>query len=509
MQTMNNIYKYFALLAITALVCVSCQKENDEWMPSGRKNVMIELSVEAAELTRATPTDMEKSINSLRIYAFSEGRQAGYIYRAATAPGTPFYMDLELPENGVYDVDFYLIANELEMTDGNATLQLNENMTKAQLEAIRFTGISKREALPLYAKKTAAINVDEVNNMLNTEEGHENHSVLTQSIAFELERPITKLSVYAAKVTGAESTPQISKVELLDGGTRQYNYLYPQTEEVLAAIPSSDNNRILLNTVVQINQEVTKGSTEAKDPTNYNEQMVGVYLPEVSFGATTWDVPSGNNKAAVLRVEYALGAGQEIRNAFIYLPKLQRNHHVKVCILINAEGQLIVNYDVAKWDDYVMPDYRFDYPTHSYLMEAIPTTGTESTVPSVAATMKETVPFKGYFQMTQPAIDAWTPTLLGLNASNCEVRVFESDTNTEVLTFPIAASDKWYRIEVWSLGGGKMPVGEEVNLAISYKATGLTESEFLLINGSAQNFYWPYGGTSAQDANYVIITMVN
>ena len=509
MQTMNYIYKYFSLLAITALACVGCQKENDEWMPTGKKNVMIELSVEAAELTRAIPTDMEKSINSLRIYAFSEGRQAGYIYRAATAPGAPFYMDLELPESGVCDVEFYLIANEAEMANENATVQLNDNMTRTQLEFLRFTGISKGETLPMYAKKTAAINVDAVNNMLNTEAGHENHVVLSQTIAFELERPIAKLSVYAAKVAGTESTPQISKMELLAGGTRQYNYLYPQPEEVLGAIPSRANNRILLNSVVPVNKAITKGSSEAKDPTNYSEVVMGAYLSEVSLGATAWDIPSGNDKAAVLRVEYALGAGQEIKNAFIYLPKMQRNHHVKVCILINAEGQFIVNYDVAEWDDYVMPDYRFEYPTHSYLMDAIPTTGTESTAPSVSATMKENVPFKGYFQMTQPAVDAWTPTLLGLNASNCEIRVFESDTNIEVFDFPITASNKWYRIEVWPLDGGKMPVGEEVNLAISYKATGLTESEFLLINGSAQNFYWPYEGTSAQDANFVIITMVN
>ena len=509
MQTMNNIYKCFTLLALTALAFVGCQKENDEWMPASKKNVMIELSVEAAELTRAIPTDMEKAIKSLRIYAFYEGRQAGYIYRAATAPGAPFYMDLELPENGVHNVEFYLIANEAEMADENATVQLYENMTKTQLESLRFTGISKGESLPMYAKKTAAINVDAVNNMLNAEVGHENHMVLTQTIAFELERSIAKLSVYAAKVTGAESTPQISKVELLAGGTRQYNYLYPQAEDVLGAIPSRANNRTLLNAVVAVNKAITKGSSEAKDPANYSEVIVGTYLSEVSFGATAWDVPSGENKAAVLRIEYALGVGQEVKNAYIYLPKMQRNHHVKVCILINAEGQLIVNYDVAEWDDYAMPDYRFEYPTHSYLMDAIPTTGSEATAPSTSATMKENVPFKGYFQMTQPAVDAWTPTLLGLNASNCEIRVFESDTNIEVFDFPIAASDKWYRVEVWSLGGGKMPVGEEVKLAISYMATGLTESEFLLINGSTQNFYWPYEGASEQDANYVIITMVN
>ena len=81
-------------------------------------------------------------------------------------------------------------------------------------------------------------------------------------------------------------------------------------------------------------------------------------------------------------------------------------------------------------------------------------------------------------------------------------------TNIEVTTFPIAASDKWYRIEVWPLTG-KMETGEEVMLGISYTASGLTESEFLLINGSNLEYYWPYNGTSKQDAEYVIITMKN
>ena len=511
MQTINNIYKYFTLLAATVLICVGCQKESEEWMPIGKKNVMIELSVEAAELTRATPTDMEKIIHSLRIYAFFEGRQAGYIYRASTAPGTPFYMDLELPENGVHDVDFYVIANDSELANENSVVSLGENMTKAQLEVIRFTSLTTGQSLPMYAKKTAAINVDAINSTLNEAVGHENHFVLTQTIAFSLERPIAKLSVYAAKIAGTQSNPQISKVELLSGGTRQYNYLFPQNEEILGAIPSRANNRTLLNSVVTVNKEINKESSEVNNPASYSDVVIGPYLSEVSFGATAWDVPSGNDKAAALRVEYALGEGQEIKNAFIYLPKVQRNHHIKVCILINAEGQLIVNYDVADWDDHAMPNYKFEYPTHSYLRESIPTTGTENSVPSAAATMKENVPFKGYFQMTQPAIDQWTPTLLGLNASNCEIRVFEADTNIEIATmdFPISASDKWYRIEVWPLDGGNMPVGEEVRLAISYTATGLTESEFLLINGSAQEFYWPYTGTSVQDANYVIITMVN
>ena len=55
----------------------------------------------------------------------------------------------------------------------------------------------------------------------------------------------------------------------------------------------------------------------------------------------------------------------------------------------------------------------------------------------------------------------------------------------------------------------KLDAGDEVRLAITYKASGFDELEYMLINGSYMEYYWPYDGTSQEDANYVIITMVN
>lgn len=511
MRMMNNIYKYVALLAFTAVVSAGCQNETDEWIPNGKKSVMVELSVSASELTRATPTDVEKTINSLRIYAFSGDKMAGYVSRTSIAPGTPFYMDLELPETGTHNVDFYVVANEGGMVDDdNAVVTLKDKMTKAELEAIRFTSFNTGNVLPMYAKQTEAINIDAVRNVANTIEGHEGHFMLTQTIAFQLARPIVKLSVYAAKTAGASNNPQISEVELLNGGTRQYNYLYPQSNDVLQAIPPRANNHMLQSTTVTITKEITNGTEAAKDPANYDEVSIGKYLFEVPFGSNAWNMSSGHPNAAVLHVEYAAGGGHEVKHAYINLPKLQRNHHVKVCILINAEGQIEVNYDVADWEDVAMPDYHFDYPTHSYLRELIPTTPEEAQAkPSGPAQMSESNPFVCYFQMIQPAEDKWRPTLRGLYANNCDVWVYEVETNTLITEseYPISASEKWYRIEVEPKAG--MGIGEEVELAIPYTSTGMTQNEFLLINGTTLEYYWPYSGASTQDANYVIITMVN
>ena len=509
MQTINRIYQYIVLAMTAATILSSCQKEIDEWSIDTKKTVTVSLNVEAREFTRALPDNMEKAINSLRIYAFYGNKQVGHIYREATVPGIPFYMDLELPEHGTHEVDFYLIANEAEMANENGTVALTENITEAQLAEIKFTGISKGESLPMYDVKTEGINVDQFSNTANTSDGHEGHTMLNQTINFNLERPIAKLSIYAAKAKGASTNPLISKVELQAEGTRQYNYLFAKNREILNAIPSRRNNRALLNTTVEISRGVESGSEAAKEPNNYNEIVTNQYLSEVGCGASTWNTPSGYSNAAVLHVEYALGAGKALQNAYVYLPEVKRNHHIKVCILFNAEGQIIVNYEVADWEDNEMQNYHFDYPTHSYLRESIPTTEDEiSSKPSGEATMAEGNPFKGYFQMSQPANDAWTPTLLGLNGADNEIRVYEAHTDIEVTTFPIPASDNWYRIEVWPLTG-KMETNEEAILGISYTASGLTESEFLLINGSNLEYYWPYNGTSQQDAEYVIITMKN
>ena len=504
-----NIYilKYMLLAVLVAFG--ACQRNEEEWIANGDRNVTIELSVSTADITRATPTAMEQAINSLRVYAFRNDKPIGYIFREATSAGTPFYMDLQLPESGIHDVEFYIIANEGEMADENSALVLSQNMSKSDLEAIKFTGLVEGKALPMYAKSVKSINVANVSQSGNSIEGHEGHFVLNESLAFSLYRPIAKLSLYGAKISGYGSNPQIRKAELLPAGTRQYNYLFPQEESILNAIPSRANSRVFTSSTVTITNSVEKGSSAAAQPENYTKVFENGYVSEVAVGASAWNQPSGSSNAAVLHVEYALGEGKEVLNSYIYLPALVRNHHIKVCILFNAEGQIVANYEVAEWDESEMQDYHFDYPTHSYLMEAIPTTADEGPQqPSAEATMAENRPFVGYFQMSKPGNDAWTPTLLGLNGNKCEIRVYDVESGNEMLNFPIDASEKWYRVEVWP-SVGKMEVGKETMLAISYTASGLVESEFLLINGSTNNYYWPYSGSSAQDANYVIITMVN
>ncbi|MBO4936105.1 MAG: hypothetical protein J6C94_04970 [Alistipes sp.] len=510
MQRNSNIYSRFALLLVAAitLLLAGCNRGEEVWMPSSR-TVTIELSV-SDNATRTELTATESVINELRIYAFYNDRLAGFASRGNTAMGEPFYMDLELPESGTHTVEFYAIANENELGYENGVVVLDEQMTKSELEAIRYTGAVTGTSLPMYCKTSADINVEALSSEVNTAEGHNGHFILSQKVALTLERSLAKLSFYATKIEGAATSPQIHGINYLAQGTRQYSYLFPQDEATLAAIPQRANDRILFSGVAEITGSVAANDAAARENlANYNTIFTDEYFGEVTSGATAWDTPSMDVNAGVLHVEYCLGEGQQLRHGYIFLPPILRNHHIKVCLLINSEGGIIINYTVAPWEDGNVEDLQFDYPTHSYIRESIPTTDSESTAkPSAAATMSESKPFTGYFQMTYPEHDRWTPTLLGLNGSLCTISVFDIETGQQVESFPVEASSKWYRIEV-APNVGHMEVGDEVLLAISYSAQGFETLEYMLINGSHGNYYWPYSGATAQDANYVIITMTN
>lgn len=503
MKKVYNIFINTVICLSVAMISFGCMLEK-EGPSADNQSVMIELNVSSSDLTKATPTDAEKKIETLRIFAFSGERLAGHLYTEAAAVGESMFMHLELPETGSHPVDFYLIANEGEMAYQNGTVELSSNMTRAQIEAVKFTGIVTYNALPLWGYKNVMINVDNVKEA--TMNGHEGHLMLDQTVEFSLSRSLAKLSLYAAKKTGTASDPQILNVKLLAGGTREYSYLFPQEDDVLNAVVSRANDRDLFISTAVVDKEADASTQNEAD---YKQIFTGKYLPEVTYGSSQWNVASGEERAAVLHVEYNLGAGQERKNAYIYLPAIVRNTHLKVCIFINANGQIIVNYKVAEWDaDDMWGDggLQFSYPTHSYIRESVPVTDADvAQKPSKAAEMSEGNPFVCYFQMTAPANEDWTPTLLGVDSEKCEVKVYTMDGTSEITTRPIQASDDWYMIKVTPL---TMIPGETVNLAITYKPIWSDLHEYLLINGSKNEYYWPYDGAAEdQDANYIIVTM--
>lgn len=511
---MKNIMIKTALAIIAAVLTTGCIFEKMD-MPKDLQNVMILLNVTNQDMqTKATPTESESKINSLHIYAFCEGRPAGYMLRQVTEQNTPFLMDLLLPAvvpggteaQNTHDVQFYLVANAESMLYENVPISLDESTTQAELEALTFTGIVQNSPLPLYCKQTEAINVADYTS--TDAAGHEEHYCLAQKVSFPLSRSFAKISVYGAKPAGLRTSPRILSVEMLAKGTRQYGYIFEQTDDVINAIPSRANNLVLLSTPVSVGEL----SGSADSPSSYTEVMTRpTYISEVAVGSDSWNVDSGHDNAVVLKIDYVINDGGQTKTAHVYMPKIVRNHHYKVLCLFSEveEGQIIINLSVADWDK-VEVDYTFDYPTHSYLRQSIPTTQAEvAAKPSSEAVMSDTQPFVGYFQMTAPGSDTWIPTLVGAHTDDAVITVYKrNDDNSEsnILNsdWPMQAGSNWYKIVVTPKND--FVVGDSVNLAITYTAVGgFTTSEYLLINGSSGEYYWP----GSVDANFVTITMTN
>lgn len=502
MQKIINITLKAVLTAFLAVFATGCITDKFD-TSNGLQSVMLQVNISAGEMTKADPTAAESAINTVRIYAYrTDGTQAGHFYSAAVSD-EPIVMDLTLPEKGTHDVKFYVFVNEASMHFID-NFMFGEEMTQAQLSAARFHNVDPSYGFPMYCEQTEAINVDNVSQTANNMEGHEGHFYLVQQVNFGLIRPMAKLSVYAAIADGgASGSIAIHNVEFAVNGTRVYNYLLPQTPEVLATVPTRSLGRdliahdMILSTIIDKNNE-----TARNNPDNYDFIANGQYLGEVEVGDKDWSTME-SDRQAVLHVQYSVGGSGKIQHGYVFLPAIVRNTHYKVCILINSEGSIMINYFVAPWDDAGKTEMVFDYPTHTYLRCAT----NETEKPASRAEMSETQPFIGYFKMSYPDNEEWTPVLLN-NAEECDMAVYKVGETTPV-TGPVKAdSDNWYRIEIKLKSRSMLQVGDEVELGITYAPDYLQDRyDYLMINGSQGNYHWPYDGASEQDPNKVIITV--
>lgn len=491
MKTFRIFYSLTVLL--TAFVLSGCA-EKESYEPL-EKLVTLQISVETKETTKADKSVDEKTIGSVRIYAYRKdtGSQVGHYFRGM-ASTEPIYMDLALPERGLHDVEFFLIANETSVRL-SSDFAFTERISKEQLMQARFVAIEQSGGIPLYCEDEATINVDNVYNNINTLPGHEGHEVLVQKLDFTLSSSISKLSVYAAMAEGV-STTKIHYVGILKGGLRQYMYFLPTDDQTLASVPERAVGRDLMTAEMALTKHAAHGSQNTDD---YNLLVADHYIPETEVGSEFLDVKASDRQATI-HVQYSVGEGGELRNGYIYMPKIERNTHYRVCLLITSEGRIILSYKVAPWEKVNMTELWFDYPTHSFLEDDV-----DGEKPAAPATMSQSRPFVGYFKMSYPATESWRPTLIGDNATKVDVTIYNG---IKPVTPPVMADGQnWYRIEVSP--HDNLPVGSEVELGITYSPDFSVNGqyEFLLINGSQNNWYWPYEGASEQDANKVIITV--
>lgn len=506
MQTINKIMKKAALAIIAAVLATGCIFEKDS-MPRGLQSVMIQLDVSpGSEMTKATeaPTSAEQAINTLRVYAFHGNRMCGY-YHLANKYAGPVIMDLVLPD-GTSDVDFYIIANEAGMHLTDDSPSLTENTTIEQLKNIRFSALESTGGMPMYCVQRESIDVSKVAGE-NTAAGHKGHIVLDHHVNAVLARPVAKLAVYAAKADANAPDIRIKEVKMLAKGTRQFNYLLEQPAN-LADIPSRLNDRDLL---VPEYVTVSSAYTDRNDVSQFTPVGDPVYLSEVNVGSSSWDVNPGDEvKSVVLLIEYSEGTGTDVKRGYVYMPQIERNSFYKVLCGFRSNGTINITYIVADWEEAEMWDNGlvFDHPTHSYLMPSY----SDGNRPAGEAVMEYAADgsgaFKAYFQMQYPEHQTWDPTLLDGNPGDYTVEVWDY-LETQQITDPaqfVSAVDTWYLIKV--IPNKADNEGNSIRLAITYTPHwAINTVEYLMINGSQNDLFWPYSGTAfEEDPNYVIIT---
>lgn len=505
------------------LVCLltgmyACDKE-DHSLLSGERTVQVQMNVHtrAMDSSDGTPTDAESALHSLRIYAFSgagsSSKTVGHLYLSEEdlnnmTETNPLLMDLKIKaESTSQTLSFYAVANEGAMSTPGAEKQLNENTSETELKNFTFTLLktpTSDNGLPMFATDTVDINTG--NTSPQTIPGHEGHYTLKEKVDFELERPMGKLGVFAAKVDGETETLIVTGAKILKEGTRMRNYLFPQTDEVLKQIvPKEAEINLTLVTGGNVNKALSENISdkERKNPGNYTPLLeVPFYLFETPWGSASWNTP-GDERGAVLQIDYQFG--NKTNTGLVYLPRIERNHYYAICCLMRNSGKITVEYVVADWNDGGNYELDFAYPTY-FPIE--PMEGADYSQPKVYYNPdpdSDEGTFKARFRLTAPEGQEWQPTLLNATPADYEITVYQSsEQGMQKVEPPYVASSSDYVIKIRALKSEN--VDRKVELGIGYiPRWDPGDMSLLQINWAIGNTIW--GGSD--DPEKIVISQIN
>lgn len=518
-----NSIKYIALLVLAAATVAGCTKAPAPDLGE-ELNVLLQMSVgtKAVTETDGTPTDAESAIYTLRVYAFVDGQAAGHFYTgdyaaledaAGTASGAAkhFLMDIKMYSLGSRDVDFYVIANEEAMaTAGSAPAGFDENTTEDELNGFTFTSLNLGNGmafgLPMCCKKTETINfaaIDDENNP-QTAPGHEGHILLAQKLSFELERPVGKIGVFAAKPKGEKGTLTITGLSVTR--SRFVNFLMcPDNLENAYGNQGSSATRELATLDDPVLSEVASGETDAS---KYTPVQAEAYYPfENPWGSGSWSLP-GDARGNILTISYKYNSDSQERTGTVYLPPIVRNTYYMVCCQLSNSGKILVNYSVADWDDAELYELEFAAPEYEMPTQSYPVASTPYDLPSVhyngdPAAQEGT--FSINFKISGPVGQVWTPTLL--NATDADYQITVTQNGSPVAAPYLASADP-YEITIRALrpdNVGKMP-----EFAISYTPQwDPTGTSLLMINGNSESeLRWPVPAGTVNPTYKIVIEQV-
>lgn len=483
------------LLMVAALLSTSCEKNGDS--KGEDRNVLMLMKVGERDVV-----DYESQIHSLRCWAFVGDNLAGY-YENSDVTVTPldFLVDMKMYSSSQQNVQIYALANEAAM--GDLSTSLKKDMTRKQLDGLTFMSVRDTDqyGVPMFYKGEVSINVEDVatdnltaddTEAVNKDE-HIGHTLIRQKVGIELRRCVAKLELYVAKQQGDESALKILEAKVLEAGTKTRQYCMPQTDAVIASVPSSGHDIALVLTSEAGNVKTFEGLAEnRRDPAYFTEVAEPHYMFENSFGSDSWEIQA-DEKGTALSITYQFNEEVPVTRT-VYLPAIGRNNIHRVLCIINNEGQIILNYNIADWTD-VDWNMEFDFPTYSN--PAVPHPHIEGqTAPYPQPTVyynpvnPEEGSFAVEFSLTAPVGQRFQPTL-DRGTTAFTVKVFQ-DGREITDSDQWIASDKPYIIRVYA----ERPenVGEKCRLSITYFPEWLPEAQYLLINGRQNNL--AYEGSS-------------
>lgn len=511
MDSIKQILGRIFILGCLVGSLTGCNEE-DRTPLSGERMVQVQLDVHtrAVDASTGTPTAEESDLHSLRVYAFdNSGQQVGHLNLTdGLDTSNPLLMDLKIKaEPTEQSLRFYAVANEGAMSTPGNEKTLDANTSETELKNFTFTLLktpTSDNGLPMFATDEVTINTG--NTSLRTESGHEGHYTLNEKVNFELERPVGKLGVFAAKVEGETETLTVTGAKILKEGTRMRNYLFPQTDEVLKQIVSKEAEiDLTLVTGGNVNKALSENISdeERKNPGNYTPLLEVPFYPfETPWGSASWDTP-GDERGAVLQIDYQFG--DKTNTGLVYLPRIERNHYYAICCLMRNSGKITVEYVVADWNDGGNYELDFAYPTY-FPIE--PMEGADYSQPTVYYNPdpdSDEGTFKARFRLTAPEGQEWQPTLLNATPADYEITVYQSsEQGMQKVEPPYVASSSDYVIKIRALKSEN--VDRKVELGIGYiPRWDPGDMSLLQINWASGKTIW--GGSD--DPEKIVISQID
>ena len=397
-------------------------------------------------------------------------------------------------------------------TAGCAPAGCDENTTEDKLNGFTFTSLKLRNGmafgLPMCCKKTETINfaIDDENNP-QTAPGHEGHTLLAQKLSFELERPVGKIGVFAAKPIGEKGTLTVTGLSVTR--SRFVNFLMcPDDLKNAYGNPGSPVTRELATVDGPVLSSVDSGEENAAE---YTPVQAEAYYPfENPWGSDSWSAP-GDARGNILTISYKYDSDSQERTGTVYLPPIVRNTYYMVCCLLSNTGKIMVNYSVANWDDSESYELEFDAPEYTLPTQSYPPVVTGppySDMPKVYYNgdpdAKEGT-FSINFSIEGPTGQLWTPTLL--NATDADYQITVTQNGSPVAAPYLASADP-YGITIRALrpdNVGKMP-----EFAISYTPQwDPSGTSLLMINGNSESeLHWPVPAGTLNPTYKIVIEQV-